>query len=549
MRKSVHKIGVLFLSTIIGVALLAPTAFANSTNVGIEPAYPDPENQRTESIFIMHLKPEEQGKNGVRLINTSKETRTVEIYPTDSVWSASGSFSCRQRSEKIKDVGGWITLDKTEATLQPGEQTVVDFTVDVPKGTGPGEHDGCIAVQDLANLPATSGSGVLLGVRSAIRLAVTVPGKIVKKLDIVKVEIKHVENRGISVSPIAKNSGNVSLDVTARAQLVSIFGQETAIKSDAKYPVMQGATTGWAYVFDGPYWGGIYKARTSLSYNADPNVGLGQGESNQQRIRGDSGWFIAFPHPLAAAAELAVFVAVIWLLVTPLRRRLQRRRAMRHWQKYTVGEGETLAVIAKSLGVKWKTIARHNRIKAPYTLAAGRTILVPHSRLSKKTAKRSKAAASGLDWLSDDVAATPPATDPAPTPIATAPDRPVTSPEVSRTELRPSGEEVSSREDVDQPAVHTVSKPVAAPSNPLFPEPDEVNVLDWREGASEEELRQFGIITDSASVSPLQDSWSIDWDETKPSTKKPVTKRSALTKSQKKSTKKVSVKRSSDKKK
>ena len=86
--------------------------------------------------------------------------------------------------------------------------------------------------------------------------------------------------------------------------------------------------------------------------------------------------------------------------------------------------------------------------------------------------------------------------------------------------------------------VHTV------PSNPLFPEPDDTFVPDWRDGATEDELRQFGAIADSASVAAIHKTWSIDDEQTekpplkKKTTKKraPVSKKSTLKKPSKKTT-------------
>lgn len=541
MRNTVQKAIALFVGIVLAISVCSPVVLASSADVGIEPAYPQANNERTQSIFIMRLKVGEQGKDGIRLINSGKESHTVEIYPTDSSSSVDGSFSCRQHAEAVKDVGSWVKLEKTTLTLEAGEQTIVNFTVDVPKGTGPGEHDGCIAVQDTANLPAKSGSGVLLGFRSAIRLAVTVPGKIVKQLNIVRVDINHVEHRGISVSPVAKNSGNVSLDVTARAQLVSIFGQETEIKNGAKYPIMQGATTGWAYVFEGPYWGGIYKARTSLSYNADPTSGIGQGESSQRRIRKDSGWFIAFPSPLAAVAELAVLSVALWALTTPLRRRLQRRRATKHWQKYVISDGDTLATIAKKHAIRWRKLARRNHIRAPYLIEPGHTILVPPLKKKKRMPTKD------LGWLSNDepVNQVPVSASPVPATTGGTPEQPLPSAR-PQTEWQSPQAEVPTYDYVQPHTPHTPVKPVAP--NPLFPEPDDTVIPDWREGATEDELRQFGILADSSSVSPLQDSWSIDEDNTKTTQKKPAAKRPSSSSPRKKATNKTAAKRSSGKK-
>lgn len=536
MRKTVRKVAVLLMSVAIATFIASPVTYASSADIGIEPAYPKADNERTQSIFIMTLKPGEQASDGIHIVNSGKEAHTVEIYSTDSSSSVDGSFSCRQHAEAVKDVGKWVNLEKTKLTLEAGQQAIVNFSLVVPKGTGPGEHDGCIAVQDTANLPAKTGSGVLLGFRSAIRLAVTVPGKIVKHLTIKNVEVKHVANRGVSISPVAKNSGNVSLDVTARAQLVSIFGQETEVKSDAKYPIMQGATTGWAYVFDGPYWGGIYKARTSLSYNANPNSGIGQDVTNQQRVRKDSEWFVAYPAPLAGFAELAVLLSVVWLILTPLRRHMQRKKVSKHWQQYVVTEGDTLMSVAKRYDMKWKQLARHNRIKAPYLLETGKVLSVP-SKHNRKARRALHSAES--EWLSSDEQVNPVQPSvPQPTVIET-PESQAQAEEPAALEWYTPGNATIA---TSRPPVSSIPKKQSSP-NPLFPEPDDMPVLDWREGATEDELRQFGVIPDSSSVSGLDATWNIDEEESQ-NTKKNASKR-RLTATKAKKTPRTTKKKSS----
>jgi hypothetical protein len=53
----------------------------------------------------------------------------------------------------------------------------------VPENAGVGEHNGCILIQEKKQ--KTDGqTGVSLSVRTGIRLVVTVPGDIVRKLEI-----------------------------------------------------------------------------------------------------------------------------------------------------------------------------------------------------------------------------------------------------------------------------------------------------------------------------------------------------------------------------
>lgn len=358
---------------------MVPVAYAESNSIGTLPAYPDPKNERTNSIFLHAIKPGEIVKDGVRVVNDTKEERTVNLGVVDAIVSTNGSFSCRQNSEKRTGVATWVQLDKKQITLKPGANEVVDFIITSPKDVSPGEHGGCITAQDTRSYgdsKAKSG-GVSLGMRYAIRIAVTTPGKIVKKLTVKQVEIHRTEEGNYTVNALAKNEGNVSLDVQARAQLVSMFGQKTPIKADGKYPIMPGATTGWAYEFKRPFWGGVYKARTSLAYNANPLDGLGENIGSVKTVRGETGYFFMIPAPKAIATYVGAFVLLVGFLVWRVRRKLGAKRLQKNWQTYTVRSGDTLPSLAAQYTVRWKKLARINHIKAPYMISAGNKLLLP----------------------------------------------------------------------------------------------------------------------------------------------------------------------------
>ena len=476
---------------------LVPVVLAGSADVGIEPAYPVEGNTRSSSIFIMMLKPETTGTNGIRLINSGKDAHTVKIYPVDAASSVSGSFSCRQQAEARKQVGSWVTLSKDTLTLEPGAQEVVDFTVVVPKGTSPGEHNGCIAVQDLASLPAKTGEGILLGFRSAIRLAVTVPGKIVKKLSFLRVDVTRTKDGNYQVSPVAKNTGNVSLDVKSYAQLESIFGQKTPVKSDSTCPIIPGSTTTCGYTFERPYWGGLYMAHISLSYNADPKDGLGQAVNNQTRFRKDSAYFFALPDPLAGLAELAVVAILLWFIITPFRRRIRRKRIVRKWEKYIVVEGDTIMAIAAARGAKWRRIVRFNHLRAPYALQAGQVIIAPKVREAKLRKIKKRKHRSELDWVLDTEKSV--TAESAETEVAQ---------DTSNTPTPEGTDFVSPREQAQRTAIETSVRPDSSvqprarsqPSNnwinPVYTPPEEADTydedfVDWRDGADPDELEKI----------------------------------------------------------
>ncbi|MBP9853076.1 MAG: LysM protein [Patescibacteria group bacterium] len=385
MKRYISGVGFGLVLAIVGLFAYGAGVYAQSLSIGANPANPKADNLRSQNIFILKLKPGETAKDGIQVSNPTKMQRTVNLGVVDAGSSVDGSFSCLQNSEKKKGVGNWIALDKKQVTLEPGTQEVVGFTVTTPSNAGPGEHGGCITFQDTKSYAKTSGSGIQLGFRGAIRVAVTVPGKIRKELTIVRIDTKRNEDGSYMVSPVAKNSGNVSLDVNARVQLKSIFGQKSRILDDAKYPIMPDSTTGWPYRFERPFWGGFYKAYTSLSYNADPNAGIGERMGDTKKTSKVSSNFFMIPAPQAIAVYVAAILLPVLLLVIWLRNKRKKATLGKKWETYLVEAGDSLTAIAAERGIKWKRLAKMNRIKPPYGLMIGQELLVPrvHSGRSR----------------------------------------------------------------------------------------------------------------------------------------------------------------------
>lgn len=498
--------------------------------IGISPAYPNANNERSASIFIHTIKSGESVKDGVRVYNYTKKVRTVELRAVDSVAAVDGSFSCRQDSEKRQGVGAWTTLKTQKITLQAESNEVVDFTISLPKSISPGEHGGCITAQDSDSFAATGGSGIQLGFRSAIRVAVTVPGDIKKELIVERVDISRTKEGDYHVSPIAKNTGNVSLDVTTRAQLVNIFGKETPIQT-AKYPIIAGSSMGWAFTFDGPYWGGFYKARTSISYNADPNDGIGVNQGKLKKIRSESAYFFAIPAVPAAVAELAVPAFIIYLLIALTARRRTKSQLRKKWQLYTVKSGDSIVSLGAEYKLKWKRIATINNLKAPYLLSEGQQIMLPAKP------KQSD------DWLLDKT--------PSHTQLTEAVESPAKSQAATETNAATPNTGRQTAIEAQEPA--QALSATATQNNWIAAIQDDQNdstafdefgdpIPDWREGADEAEIEKIEHIDGAMFAAQYKDVWGDD-EEVKPI--KPSSARTTSRKKQKtaSTTKKKPVKR------
>ena len=361
--------------------LYASASAINYGGIGGRPVYSNPSNPRTQSIFIFTLKPGQSGSNAVEVQNDTNQTQTIAVDAVDSELATGGQFTCKQAVEPKTDVGAWINLQSTSVTVPANSTRDVPFTVTVPDSNtiSVGEHDGCITLQASSQTAAPSNkNGIVLSFRTAIRVVVTIPGKLVKKLGITSVKVANGSDGSYLVTPSIDNQGNVSLDAKLHLQLLSFYGASSQTVDEGTMPVLPQSSMVSSYDLNHPFWGGFYVARATVSYNDDPNTGLGlQDNSNQKILVMDSAVFFATPKPLAAIIEIIVLLAVVLALYWLIRTRKFNRQVNTSWEKYIVKHGDTLEKLAERTGVSWKKLAVSNKIKAPYTLTEKQTIKLP----------------------------------------------------------------------------------------------------------------------------------------------------------------------------
>jgi LysM repeat protein len=361
---------------LVYTALLSSTAFAaENGGIGGKPANPRADNPRTESIFVYELKPGESVKDGVQIFNNTEESKTIAVYATDAIVSSGGAFACAQAADEIKDVGKWISISKSTVTLAPGTNVVVPFSVTLPNDTQPGEHNGCIAIQEADAESANVGNGIALSFRSAIRMAITVPGEIKKELTIQNVSLLGKTDKLIGTISL-KNNGNVSLDATVDTDLTGMFGGSQQ-KISGTYSALPQTVTELNFEYKQPYWGGFYKLQSKVSYNANTDESLGEGKATKTEEK-SSTYIFVWPKASALFIELVIVVSVVLLAIVLWKKYILHPKLVKKYHDYTVKEGDNIQSIAKDNNVKWKHLAQINSIKAPYALMAGSVLKVPN---------------------------------------------------------------------------------------------------------------------------------------------------------------------------
>lgn len=297
------------------------------------------------------------------------------MYVADSTPSTGGAFACKQFTEEKKDVGSWITLSKSEVTLNPNTTELVPFTIKVPQNVSVGEHNGCVLIQEKKDTSSNQ-AGVSLSVRTGIRVAVTIPGDIIKKLEIDGFSVVH-NARSIVLHPRVKNTGNVSIDANIQITTRNILG--LTLKNDkGQYPVLRNEVADWNFEMPTPFWGGFYKSEFTVSYDPRPEATVGVQDDNAlTKISSASNWFFVFPTWAGLISEVSILLALGFLLFLRYVSVKRKRWIQAHWEMYSVKSGDDINKLAQKFDVSWKLLAKVNGLKPPYALKKDQKIKVP----------------------------------------------------------------------------------------------------------------------------------------------------------------------------
>ncbi len=392
-------------------SLFAPTANAvEFGNIGGKPARPDPKNPRTQSIFIKNASPGQTVSDVIQVVNYTGETKTLQVYAVDAIVSSGGSFGCAQLVDEKKGVGSWVKMSREEVTLPSGGEEEVPFTVTPPKtGADIGENDGCIVIQEKDATPQNvegENSSIALSFRTAIRLAVFLPGEVKKSVEILGYAAAKGENGDYVLKPRVRNNGNVSLDVVLNTYTKGILGGNED-NYNQESPLLRGVTSDWNIPYKRPFWGGWYTSRFTVTYDSNVSNSLGESVNpNMVTLNSKRIFFFVPPTLLAALIELVVLAIIAFLLRKLYLRLFGGKRETRDWKTIIISNQTDIGALASAYGIKWKKLAKVNRLRPPYMLRqgdrikvpAGRAVAVTRGRHSMPSIPMLKGRQSNVDW-------------------------------------------------------------------------------------------------------------------------------------------------------
>ena len=248
---------------VVAVVLLAsahhPTAAAHEPpRLGLTPVGDH------GTYFQLPMDPGDTRRLEVEAANFGEAESRARTYAADVYTIVNGGFGADLFGEEATGATSWIAYPSQEMSLAPGDALVIPFEVTVPDDTAPGEYVAALVIEN-AEPVRSSGSVAIDQVnRSAIAVAIDVPGPRAPGLAIGAVGHKTAGERSVVTFEVL-NTGNVHLRPAGDFRLRGADGTELSAATLTMDSVYAGTST----ILEAPLSGllppGDYCAELSLA--------------------------------------------------------------------------------------------------------------------------------------------------------------------------------------------------------------------------------------------------------------------------------------------
>ena len=203
----------------LGLGLIAWSSNVQAegnVSFGIRPTKAYVDNPESFGYFVHSLAPGAVLSDEALVMNSGDEPLALNLYAADATTATNGGTAFANEGQEGNGVASWLSLSLSEIALEPGEEMVVPFTINVPSDASPGQHVAGLVVEAVpgGEAPASSGGDtqftVRIGRRVGVAVMIDVPGPHVAGLDITGIRLKEqADNQGATFEIAVRNTGNV----------------------------------------------------------------------------------------------------------------------------------------------------------------------------------------------------------------------------------------------------------------------------------------------------------------------------------------------------
>ncbi len=326
--------------------------------------------------FAFELDPGETIEDCFVLSNLKEELQSVKVDGVDSVITDSGNFALEKADDEKNHIGAWFHTEETILDV-PAETNIEScFSITVPENASPGDYVGGILIQPaVIESTGIAASGTVSVVNIGKRLYVTVTGEEV--WDFAIQSIKHSKNEeGSHVIDIyTENNGNVNVGLDAKLTTKNLFVFTIGEQENSLSQITPGDTNIQSIKLDKVPVAGLLSTKIDFEYYRAKIIG--DIDPSTIKTESKSVTFIILPIVETIVSILAFLIAFAFLYI----KEAKMKKLLAEGKKYTAKKNENLMDIALSKGVDWKLLSKMNKIKPPYFVMKGTTIIIPNVKV------------------------------------------------------------------------------------------------------------------------------------------------------------------------
>jgi len=315
---------------VTSLALLAEAgiALADDGNIsfGIRPTKAYEDRPRTFSYFVHELMPGSVTSDEVLVMNSGDVPVTLKLFAADGITAINGGTAFAQQGQEINGVARWLSLSVTEIRLEPGEDRVVPFTINVPPDASSGHHVAGLVVEASPSGGASpTGGGEVQFTANVIRQAgvavvIDVPGPHIAGLEITGASLKQQQDdQGATFVIAVHNTGNIFIKAEGSLLITDIEDKELAsipLKMDT---VLPGDTTTFQVTHPVHLADGRYLLNAALEY-ADGQLALSEEAEvkvidGQPEVKGEPQGGLVLPPVITEITGTPGALMVSWVVL------------------------------------------------------------------------------------------------------------------------------------------------------------------------------------------------------------------------------------------
>lgn len=141
------------------------------------------------------------------ITNTQATGVTMSVYAADGLTGATTGVVYSDAGDDITGAGGWVSADRTVASVGARSEQLVNFTVRVPANAVPGDHVAGVVLEQ--RRPGSTSTGAISQVvRNVVPIMVEVPGAAAPQIDVRSAAITTLPGSPLlAVTVVLKNEG------------------------------------------------------------------------------------------------------------------------------------------------------------------------------------------------------------------------------------------------------------------------------------------------------------------------------------------------------